>query len=78
MEKRGRGTILVPLRRRRRGNKGQHSPPWGDGECQSLNASSIQGIHIAHVLIDGAPDTLGKILGPEKYEELPRPRRTTV
>ena len=42
--------------------------------CQTLNAElGPQGIHIAHILIDGAvdaPDTLGKMLGPERYQEL--------
>ncbi|MBM5801562.1 MAG: short-chain dehydrogenase, partial [Cyanobacteria bacterium K_DeepCast_35m_m2_023] len=30
-------------------------------------------IHVAHILIDGAvdaPDTLGKMLGPERYQAL--------
>ena len=42
--------------------------------CQSLNAEfSEKGIHIAHIVIDGmvdAPDTLGKVLGPELYQKL--------
>ena len=42
--------------------------------CQSLNAEfSPKGIHVAHILIDGsvdAPDTLGKMLGPERFQEL--------
>ena len=42
--------------------------------CQSLNAEfGAKGIHIAHILIDGsvdAPDTLGKMLGAEKFQEL--------
>jgi NAD(P)-dependent dehydrogenase (short-subunit alcohol dehydrogenase family) len=42
--------------------------------CQSLNAEfSSKGIHVAHIVIDGAvdaPDTLGKMLGPEKYQQL--------
>ena len=42
--------------------------------CQSLNAElAPKGIHMAHVLIDGsvdAPDTLGKMLGPERFQEL--------
>ena len=32
-----------------------------------------KGIHVAHVVIDGAvdaPDTLGKLLGPELYQKL--------
>ncbi|MBT5792625.1 MAG: hypothetical protein HOI11_19335 [Gammaproteobacteria bacterium] len=42
--------------------------------CQSLNAEfSPKGIHVPHILIDGAldaPDTLGKILGVERFKEL--------
>jgi hypothetical protein len=42
--------------------------------CQSLNAEfGPKGIHVAHIIIDGAvdaPDTLGKMLGPEKFQEL--------
>ena len=42
--------------------------------CQTLNAElAPKGIHVAHVLIDGAvdaPDTLGKILGPERFQQL--------
>jgi hypothetical protein len=41
--------------------------------CQTLNAEfSIKGIHVAHLLIDGAvdaPDTLGKMLGPERFQQ---------
>ena len=41
--------------------------------CQSLNAEFSQyGIHVAHIIIDGAvnaPDTLGKMLGPELFEK---------
>ena len=47
---------------------------WAEDECcQSLNAEfSKDGIHVAHVIIDGAvdaPDTLGKMLGPELFEQ---------
>ena len=42
--------------------------------CQSLNAEfAPKGIHVAHILIDGsvdAPDTLGKMLGAKKFQEL--------
>ena len=42
--------------------------------CQSLNAEfAPRGIHVAHILIDGAvdaPDTLGKMLGDERFQEL--------
>ena len=41
--------------------------------CQSLNAEFAKdGIHVAHVIIDGAvdaPDTLGKMLGPDLFEK---------
>jgi NAD(P)-dependent dehydrogenase (short-subunit alcohol dehydrogenase family) len=61
-----------------RGNPGQHSHAAAMGGrrmlCQSLNAEfSAQGIHVAHIVIDGAvdaPDTLGKMLGPEKFQAL--------
>ena len=60
-----------------RGNGGQHSHAAAMGGrrmlCQSLNAEfSKDGIHVAHVIIDGAvdaPDTLGKMLGPELFEQ---------
>ena len=42
--------------------------------CQSLNAEfGPKGIHIAHILIDGAvdaPDTLGRMLGPKAFQKL--------
>ena len=42
--------------------------------CQTLNAEyASRGIHVAHILVDGAvdaPDTLGKMLGPELFEKL--------
>ncbi len=42
--------------------------------CQTLNAElSPKGVHIAHIVIDGsvdAPDTLGKMLGPEGFRQL--------
>ena len=79
MEKRGKGTILVTsATAAMRGNKNQHSHASAMGGrrmlCQSLSAEfSIKGIHIAHIIIDGmvdAPDTLGKVLGPELYQKL--------
>ena len=58
-----------------RGNAGQHSHAAAMAGrrmlCQSLNAEfSSQGIHVAHIVVDGAvdaPDTLGKMLGPERF-----------
>jgi NAD(P)-dependent dehydrogenase (short-subunit alcohol dehydrogenase family) len=42
--------------------------------CQSLNAEyASKGIHLAHIVIDGAvdaPDTLGKMMGTEKFQQL--------
>jgi NAD(P)-dependent dehydrogenase (short-subunit alcohol dehydrogenase family) len=79
MEARGSGTILVTSATAAvRGNKGQHSHAAAMGGrrmlCQSLNAEMApKGIHVAHILIDGAvdaPDTLGKMLGPERFQEL--------
>ena len=79
MEKRKRGTILVTsATAAMRGNKNQHSHASAMGGrrmlCQSLNAEfSEKGIHIVHIVIDGmvdAPDTLGKVLGPELYQKL--------
>ena len=83
MEERGHGTILVTSATTAvRGNRGQHSHAAAMGGrrmlCQTLNAEfSPRGIHIAHILIDGAvdaPDTLGKMLGPEQFEELRKTR----
>jgi len=79
MVERGKGTILVTSSTAAvRGNAGQHSHAAAMGGrrmlCQSLNAEfAIQGIHIVHIVVDGtvdAPDTLGKILGPEKFQAL--------
>ncbi len=75
---RGRhGTLLVTSATSAvRGNAGQHSHAAAMGGrrmlCQTLNAEfGPQGIHIAHIVVDGAvdaPDTLGKLLG-EKFEK---------
>jgi NAD(P)-dependent dehydrogenase (short-subunit alcohol dehydrogenase family) len=79
MEARGRGTILVTSATAAvRGNKGQHSHAAAMGGrrmlCQTLNAEfAPKGIHVVHVLIDGAvdaPDTLGRMLGPERFQQL--------
>jgi NAD(P)-dependent dehydrogenase (short-subunit alcohol dehydrogenase family) len=79
MEERGKGVILVTSATAAvRGNAGQHSHAAAMGGrrmlCQSLNAQfAPRGIHVAHVLIDGAvdaPDTLGKMLGAEAFEKL--------
>jgi NAD(P)-dependent dehydrogenase (short-subunit alcohol dehydrogenase family) len=79
MEERGNGTILVTSATAAvRGNAGQHSHAAAMGGrrmlCQTLNAEfAPKGIHVAHILIDGAvdaPDTLGKMLGPERFQQL--------
>ena len=79
MESRGKGTLIVTSSTAAvRGNAGQHSHAAAMGGrrmlCQSLNAQyASKGIHISHVVIDGAvdaPDTLGKMLGPEKFQKL--------
>jgi len=79
MVARGKGTFLVTSATAAvRGNAGQHSHAAAMGGrrmlCQSLNAEfASKGIHVAHILIDGAvdaPDTLGKMLGPEKFQAL--------
>ena len=79
MEERGKGTILVTSATSAvRGNRGQHSHAAAMGGrrmlCQTLNAEfAPKGIHVVHVIVDGAvdaPDTLGKMLGPEKFQKL--------
>ena len=79
MEQRGKGTLLVTAATAAvRGNAGQHSHASAMAGrrmlCQSLNAQfAAKGIHVAHILIDGAvdaPDTIGKMLGPERFAAL--------
>jgi NAD(P)-dependent dehydrogenase (short-subunit alcohol dehydrogenase family) len=79
MEARGKGALLVTSATAAvRGNAGQHSHAAAMGGrrmlCQSLNAQfASKGIHVAHIVIDGAvdaPDTLGKMLGPDRFEAL--------
>lgn len=79
MAERGKGTILVTASTAAmRGNPEQHSHTSAMAGrrmlCQSLNAEyASRGVHIAHIVVDGlvdAPDTLGKMLGPERFEEL--------
>ena len=79
MEKRGHGVLLVTSSTAAmRGNAGQHSHAAAMGGrrmlCQSLNAQyGPKGIHIVHIVIDGAvdaPDTLGRMLGPERFQQL--------
>ena len=79
MEKRGKGTILVTASTAAmRGNAAQHSHAAAMAGrrmlCQTLNAEfSAKGIHVVHIVIDGmvdAPDTLGKMLGPDAFRKL--------
>ena len=79
MEERGSGTLLVTsATAAMRGNKNQHSHAAAMGGrrmlCQTLNAEfSPKGIHVAHIVVDGmvdAPDTLGKMLGDELFQQL--------
>jgi NAD(P)-dependent dehydrogenase (short-subunit alcohol dehydrogenase family) len=79
MEQRGKGVLLVTAATAAmRGNAGQHSHASAMAGrrmlCQSLNAQfASKGIHVVHILIDGAvdaPDTLGKMLGPERFQAL--------
>ena len=79
MEQRGSGTFLVTSATAAvRGNAGQHSHAAAMGGrrmlCQTLNAEyAPKGIHVVHILVDGAvdaPDTLGKMLGEEAFRKL--------
>ena len=79
MVEREKGTIIVTSSTASvRGNEQQHSHAAAMGGrrmlCQTLNAEfGPKGIHIAHVIIDGAveaPDTLGKMLGNAAFEKL--------
>ena len=79
MAERGKGTFLVTSATSAvRGNAGQHSHAAAMGGrrmlCQSLNAEfASKGIHVAHIIVDGAvdaPDTLGKMLGQEQFAKL--------
>ncbi len=79
MAARGSGTLIVTSATAAvRGNAGQHSHTAAMGGrrmlCQSLSAEfAPRGVHVAHVLIDGAvdaPDTLGRMLGPERFAAL--------
>lgn len=83
MTERGSGTLLVTSATAAfRGKSGQHSHAAAMGGrrllCQTLNAEyAIQGIHVAHILIDGAvdsPDTLGEIMGTERFQQLRQER----
>ena len=79
MVARGKGSIIVTSATAAvRGNAGQHAHASAMGGrrmlCQSLSAEfGPKGLHIAHVIVDGAvdaPDTLGKMLGEERFKTL--------
>ena len=79
MEDRNAGTFLVTsATAAMRGNKNQHSHAAAMGGrrllCQTLNAEfASKGIHVVHIVVDGmvdAPDTLGKMLGEELFQQL--------
>ena len=76
MLERGHGTLLVTSATAAvRGNAGQaaHAAAMGGRRmlCQSLvHELGPQGVHVCHAVIDGAvdaPDTLGKMLGEERF-----------
>lgn len=76
MADRGEGAVLVTASTAaKRGNAGQHAHASAMAGrrmlCQSLNAEfASRGVHIAHIVVDGAvdaPDTLGKMLGAERF-----------
>lgn len=79
MAERGHGTLLVTSATAAvRGNAGQHAHAAAMGGrrmlCQTLNAEfAARGVHVVHIIIDGAvdaPDTLGRMLGPERFQAL--------
>ena len=79
MEERNAGTFLVTsATAAMRGNKNQHSHAAAMGGrrllCQTLNAEfASKGIHVVHIVVDGmvdAPDTLGKMLGEELFQQV--------
>ena len=83
MEARGGGTFLVTSATAAvRGNAGQHSHAAAMAGrrmlCQTLNAEfAPKNIHVAHILIDSAvnaPDTLGKMLGADRFAKLQEAR----
>jgi len=79
MVERGRGTLIVTsATAAMRGNAGQsaHASAMSARRmlCQSLSAEyGPLGIHVSHVVVDGlvdAPDTVGKMLGAQRYQAL--------
>ena len=79
MVERGRGSLLVTSATAAlRGNLGQHSHAAAMGGrrmlCQSLaHELGPSGVHVCHFIVDGAvdaPDTLGRMLGAERFARL--------
>merc|ERR1712048_567102 len=79
MVARGSGTILcTSATSSMRGNSGQHSHAASIGGrrllIQSLNHEfGPKGIHLCHIVVDAAvnaPDTLGKLIGPDAFKQL--------
>ena len=79
MAKRGKGTLLVTSATAAvRGNAGQHSHAAAMGGrrmlCQTLSHElGPRGVHVCHFVVDGAvdaPDTLGRMLGAERFAQL--------
>ncbi|WP_416898009.1 MAG: SDR family NAD(P)-dependent oxidoreductase [Minwuia sp.] len=79
MAERGSGTLIATASTAAmRGNPAQHAHTAAMAGrrmlCQSLNAEyGPQGIHVAHVVVDGmvdAPDTVGLILGEDRFRQL--------
>ena len=79
MIERGRGSLLVTSATAAvRGNKGQHSHAAAMGGrrmfCQSIaHELGPSGVHVCHFIVDGAvdaPDTLGRMLGAERFARL--------
>ena len=79
MAERGGGCLLVTSATADlRGNAGQHSHSAAMGGrrmlCQSLaHELGPRGVHVCHFIVDGpvdAPDTLGRMLGADRFERL--------
>ena len=79
MLERGRGSLLVTSATAAvRGNQGQHAHAAAMGGrrmlCQSLaHELGPRGVHVCHFIVDGAvdaPDTLGRMLGAERFARL--------
>ena len=79
MAARGSGSLLVTSATAAlRGNSGQasHAAAMAGRRmvCQSVAAEYAgQGVHVAHIVVDSAvdaPDTLGKMLGAERFAQL--------